>query len=257
MTDFFLGKKPARLGAVTFKIDDYIYLANIRPPRVFGHVSATTAWGQLGNDKAGNCVWAGAAHETMIWTGAVRRPVPPFTDDSALKDYSRFTGYILGDDITDEGTDMSEAAKLRRQVGITDAEGKLHQIKAYAALPAGDVDTLAKATYLFGATGVGVTLTQTALDQFDNRQPWYVVKGRQRARGGHYVPCVGRNSRGNFMFITWGRLQAAEPAWVERYMDEGLAYFSDEYLHETTKLTPENFDSASLLKDLASLNQGK
>jgi hypothetical protein len=65
---------------------------------------------------------------------------------------------------------------------------------------------------------------------------------------GHYIPCIGRNSLGFFLFVTWGRLQAATPAWVQTYMDEGLVYISRERLNGQG-LSPQGFNAAALEDD--------
>ena len=59
---FKLGKKPARPGAVKFKLANYLVKLKLpTPPQVFGHEGLIGAnWGMLGNDHYGDCVWAGA-----------------------------------------------------------------------------------------------------------------------------------------------------------------------------------------------------
>lgn len=63
-----LGKAPARPGAVAFRFSDFAKTAQMpAPPRNFGHNRLVKTWGMLGNDTAGDCVFAGAAHEIMLW----------------------------------------------------------------------------------------------------------------------------------------------------------------------------------------------
>ena len=69
--------------------------------------------------------------------------------------------------------------------------------------------------------------------------------------GGHYVPVIGRNSAGNFLVITWGRLHAATPEFVTKYMDEGIAYLSLEYLKNN--LSPEGVALDELQRQLQQL----
>src|SRR3954453_12473384 len=75
-----LGKKHTRKDAVKFKLRDFVDIDAIpRPPRTFGHEAGPqklgSGWGMLGNDNYGCCVWAGAAHETMLWNAAADRKV--------------------------------------------------------------------------------------------------------------------------------------------------------------------------------------
>ena len=67
---FKLGKKPARPGAVRLKLASYTNAAALPPlPASFGHdaIIGARGWGMLANDRYGDCVWAGAAHETMLY----------------------------------------------------------------------------------------------------------------------------------------------------------------------------------------------
>ena len=92
-----------------------------------------------------------------------------------------------------------------------------------------------------------MNLPSNAIDQFKAAEPWSIVAGAGSA-GGHYVPVVGRNSLGNFLCVTWGRLQAITPAWLAQNMDEGVAYLSLERL--TAKgLSPQGYDAATLKSD--------
>ena len=96
---------------------------------------------------------------------------------------------------------------------------------AYAWLEPGNLDQLAQAVWLFNTIGLGVLLPSSAQDQFDRGQTWTVVRG-EKGQDDHYVPIIGRNSHGNFLLVTWGRLHDATPQWVESYMDEGVQFIS-------------------------------
>jgi hypothetical protein len=125
------GKTAARPGAVSFKFSRYFDLAALpTPPRRFGHYQKVQQWGELGNDIAGDCVWAGAGHETMLWNAANKRPIN-ITAANSLSDYSALTGYSPSKPFSDRGTDMSDAADYRRKTGIVDAAGIRHTVDAY------------------------------------------------------------------------------------------------------------------------------
>jgi hypothetical protein len=243
------GKAPARPDAVELKFSAVFNDPLPVPPKSFGHVSGSTNWTMLANDIWGDCVEAGGAHEHMVWTAEGSQKMAQFTSAGVLSDYSAITGFDPNNPDSDQGTDMQQAAAYRQTVGYVDAFGNRHKIDAYAALEAGNLDQLAVAAWIFGAVGVGVRVPSTMQHQFMGGQPWAVVPN-DKIVGGHYIPCVGRNSAGNFVFITWGRLQAATPAWVATYMDEGLAYLSLEVINNTTKLSPEGFNLDILSKYL-------
>lgn len=243
----FLGKTAARPDAISFKFAKYFIAAALpTPPAVFGHYGAIASWGELGNNRYGNCVLAGGAHETMLWTAEAGN-IAAFDDNSVLSDYAAITGFDPSDLNTDQGTDMQEAASYRRKTGLLDADGNRHIIDAYVAPATGDVNELLTATYLFGAVGIGIRFPKTAMAQFDAGKPWSVVPGAV-LDGGHYVPCVGRAPSGNLVIVTWGRTQEMEPPFFELYNDENVAYLSLEMLKNS--MSPEGIALTALEADL-------
>lgn len=251
-----LGKTPARAGAVKLKLGVYLDAAKLpEPPATFGHygVGVGLNFGMLANDKWSDCVFAGAAHETMVWTHRVGSGQPvAFTDQCVLADYALVTGFDPADPSTDDGTDMVDAADFRRRTGVVDAAGNRHKIDSYLALKVGDADQLALATYLFGAVGIGINFPVAAIAEFDAGAPWDVGQDN-KTDGGHYVPCIGRNSDGNFLIVTWGRLHAMTPAFYEEFNDESLAYVSTDPLKNN--LSPEGFGLDDLRRDLAAITK--
>src|SRR5258706_6733413 len=176
-----LGKTPSRKGAVTFRFNDFFDIKKLPiPPAVFGHYQAIKDFHILANDQFGNCVWAGAAHEHMIWSVEGGRPRAKFTPYDVLSDYTAVTGFdpkqtdAEGTNPTDQGTDMSVAANYRKKTGILTATGDRRKIDGYIALEVGNWDQLVVMTWLMGASGIGVNLPQTAMTQFDSHTPWSV-----------------------------------------------------------------------------------
>jgi hypothetical protein len=231
--------------ALKLQFRDYIKASLPPMPATFGHVHKAApvgGWGLLGNNRAGDCVLAGAAHETMTWAWATGKPIPLFSTVNVLKQYRALTGGA------DSGLDPIATAKWRVSNGLADAQGGIHQVKAFGAV--NDLSDVELAVYLFGVCGIGVALPHSAEQQFIDGRPWDDVAGDPK--DGHYVPCVGKNSDGNLMVVTWGKLQAMTPAYFEKYAVGAVCYFSIEYLLETGK-SPEMFDEAQLDADLSAL----
>lgn len=249
MAHYRLGKAPARPRAVKFRLTDYFDLGTLPTiPRAFGHEAKVGDWGMLGNDQYGDCVWAGAAHETLLWNAANGRAVD-FTDEAVLSDYSAVTGFNPADPDSDQGTDMAQAASYRRRRGVVDANGNRHTVGAYLAIDPKHVPTLKAAAYIFGAVGLGIQFPDSAMDQFNKGKVWRVTPG-STIEGGHYVPVVGASSA-YVHVVTWGKVQRATNAFVQTYADEAFVYVSAEDL--TNGRTPEGFDVATLQRDLAAL----
>lgn len=245
-----LGKKPARPGSVQLRFGAYFNAAALpKTPLVIGQPQRIRQWGMLANDRFGCCVWSGAAHETMILEAEADTLVATFTSNNVLSDYSACTGFMQSDANTDQGTDVQEAAAYRQKTGIVDLSGNRHKIDVYASIGAGNLPQLALAVGILGTVGVGVQLPSNAERQFNYGEVWDIESGSTNV-GGHYVSCVGRNSKGNFLFVSWGKLQAATPRWLTAYMDEGIAYISRERLN-AQGLSPQGFDLAKLNDDFA------
>lgn len=247
---FKLGKRPAS-NRVTFKLRNYVDFSKFpKTPASFGHEGLIGAkgWGMMGNDQYGDCVFAGAAHETMLWNKEAMHSAS-FSEASVLGDYAAVTGFNPSDPSTDQGTDMAAAASYRRKVGVADAASNRHQVAAYLALTPGDLHEHFLAIYLFGAVGIGIEFPASAMDQFNHGKPWTHVS-RSRIEGGHYVPLVARR-HGHLTCVTWGQTQEMTDGFFHYYNDESLAYVSLEAL--TSDRSPEGFDSAQLLADLSSL----
>jgi hypothetical protein len=88
---------------------------------------------QKGFKGAGDCVFAGAGHETILWNALAGITVP-ITGKENISDYSAVTGYVIGDDSTDQGTDVRTALLYRQKTGILDSNGKRHKIGPFLAL---------------------------------------------------------------------------------------------------------------------------
>lgn len=248
---FCLGKTAAR-DAVKFKYSTYLDAAALpKAPSAFTPLRMLVSnWGMFANDTVSDCVWAGSAHETITFNREIAVDVQ-FTDKTVLSDYSVVTGYNPANPATDQGTDLQAAASYRRKIGVLDASGKRHKIDSYIALEPGNVDQAVQAAFIFSAVGIGLQLPNSAINQFDGNQPWTPVKGA-RNLGGHYVPLLGRNSKGYLLVVSWGRLQAMSPEFLAAYMDEGLVYLSFEYIKN--KLSPQGFDEVTLRADLTAIS---
>jgi hypothetical protein len=261
-----LGKQAATYDKRDFLFAKYRTTAPLPPfPANFGHedVVAADGWQMLGNGPdetvsagfggAGDCVWAGADHETMLWTLAAGANAARFSGANAIADYAAVTGYDptnrTDPNPTDNGTNVRDALKYRQKTGVVDASGKRYTIGAYLALELGNFDQLYEAMYLFGVVGVGFRFPASAMQQFDAGQPWSVVPGPD-PRDGHYVPMVAK--RVNLECVSWGRIQQMTPSFYTKYVDEAWAILSPDLLNAGGK-SPEGFDLAQLQADLNAL----
>jgi hypothetical protein len=245
-----LGKTPARPDAIKLKLKKYLNLSVLpTPPEEFGHEDLIPIWDTLGNDSYGDCVWAGAAHETMLWNKEAGVDIS-FDDGAVLSDYAAVTGFDPNDPSTDNGTDMQQAASYRKKTGVIDAAGSRHLIGAYLEIQKGNLEEHLAAAYIFSAVGLGIEFPHSAMDQFNNGQPWVPVDG-DPIDGGHYVPITARRS-GLWLVCTWGALQQVSDDFFTKYNDESVVYLSNEAL--VGNKTIDGFDLEQLQADLAALS---
>lgn len=242
-----LGKLPARKDAVKLKLVDYLGQLPA-PPAKYNHTALeTNQWQMLGNDTVGDCVLAGAGHETMLWNAEANKTVS-ITTQNAISDYSAITGYNPKDPNSDQGTDMQVAASYRKKTGVIDSKGIRHKVGAYLAVTPSKA-LFKQAMYIFGTVGVGIQFPASAMTQFNDNKNWTVVKS-SKIEGGHYIPAVGYDSRYVYV-VTWGKLIKATWGFIEKYCDEAVVYLSPEFLVGGKSL--EGFNLQDLTSDLASL----
>lgn len=240
-----LGKAPAKPRPKDLKFKTYTESSKLPAiPAAFGYDSVypKTGWGMLGNDEQGDCAWASAAHETMLWTAAAKKPVQ-FTTDGVLADYHACTGP------GDNGTDMHDEMNYRRQTGIKDSMGKRHKIGAFLSLTPGSLSEVYEAAYLFESVAIGIEFPESAMDQFNAGEMWSVVKGAQVV-GGHAIPFIAK--RTHLEIISWGNLVQMSVPFFQKYCDEAYAIVSPDLLNDEG-LSARGFNISQLNADLTAL----
>lgn len=247
--NYKLGKLPARKNSVDLRLRDYLKLSKlpIAPPKVT-HQDEIVDWGMLGNDLYGDCVWAGAGHETMAWNKTAGKDVT-ITTGNALAAYTAVTGFNPNKHDTDNGTDMAKAAAYRQKTGISDANDNKHTVTAYLSITPGNREEVKQAIYLMENVGIGIEFPSSAMTQFNNGKPW-TVSTKSPIEGGHYVPALGYD--GDYIYVvTWGKVQKMAWAFFDKYNDESIVYLSDEMMIGDKSV--EGFDLAQLQTDLKEL----
>lgn len=248
MPDLRLGKKPFTPDSRDLRFKAFRKPKELpKRPKQFGNEGVVNEWDVLGNHDCGDCVFAGAAHEHMLWCGVVGTPTTFKTED-VVQAYSDVTGYKPGDDSTDNGTIVRDALKYRVETGIKDSKGVAHKIGAYVRIQPGNTDYLFEALWLFDAVGIGIQFPDSAFDQFEAGQPWKIVKGAP-VSGGHYIPLVARRNR--LLCVTWGKIQEITLGFYQKYCDEAWAFISEDDLKDGKSM--EGFDLQSLKEHLATI----
>jgi hypothetical protein len=232
---YALGKKPFEPSPKDFKLADVLKTSLPTVPAKklqhgFGYGNLYSDWGMLGNDQYGDCVFAGADHEVMLWNKLAKKIDVPFTRDNTLADYGAVTGFDPDTGANDNGTNVRDALDYRRSTGLIDANGSRHLIQAYASIDPKDFDLLLQCIWTFGVVGIGFEVPNSIWKQFDAGKVWDVVSPDGGIDGGHYVPMVGSPGPDKVTFITWGQRTVMSRAFYEKYNDEAWVPLTQEEL---------------------------
>lgn len=257
------GKKPARFTRRSFRAGLAVayHLNQLGPPPLTSDdwpaaVARATGgdWGMMGNDRYGCCVEADEAHSLMLRTANTGPAMVQPTADQVLALYSAETGFDpgrtdpRGDNPTDQGTDELSACQYMETTGFLG-----HRARATAAVDPLNFDHVRWAIQLFGSLRTGFNVPGYAMDQFNQGQTWDVKAGAVNVVGGHDVPFV-RYDQGLFYCVTWGKLQAVTPAFVQAFFDEAHVLLFDDWIAQGG-LAPSRLDMAQLLGDLDEVSE--
>jgi hypothetical protein len=234
------------------KLCDYLHPADLpTPPTTFGHSDLIVPH-MFMNDQLGDCAIAGSIEEVRL-VNAERKVTVPFSDQSAVVNYSAITGYNPDDPESDQGTDVHELYAFRKTHGIVDDAGNRHKIVGYAGLTPGNFTELVQALYLFTTVGIGIQVPDYAQDQFAQGGPWQPEGGDPQIVGGHYIPAVGRDGSTVDVF-TWGGKIGMTDTFYQTFSTVAVVAFTEEML--IGEKTIDGFDRAALLADLPEFNTG-
>lgn len=246
-----LGKRPASPTKPTDLLFAKYRLTQNLPPILerFGFTRLKARpWGMLSNDSVGDCVIAWAMHCCMLQGELVGKTIN-FTPANAIQIYSEATGYNPADPSTDQGTNMADFMDFWKNAGLVDDQGNRHKLAAWARVNIADPQEVLEALFIFKAVSFGIQFPASAMDQFNQNEPWDVVLGAT-IEGGH---CVGAVSRYDMLnVVTWGQPQGVTAAFLSAYLDEGYIPISEDMMNGEG-LDTNGFDLAQLQADAAQL----
>jgi hypothetical protein len=197
------------------------------------------------NGGVGDCVDAMASNLIQLWRHAAGKPLARLNGATAIQAYSESTGYVVGDESTDQGTDMREHASWWRKVGMPDADGERHKIAAYATFNPTELTEVWAAIQAFGGVGLGIDFPSYADDEFAENKAWNYRAGGSTI-GGHAITLPKKRK-----VYSWAREFAIGDKFITTTATQGFAYISTEFLKAGK--TPEGLDVAQLKRILGSL----
>lgn len=237
-----LGKAPARRDRRTLRLAKY--LTRELPPtpkKRAWHDRAGEPWPMLLNDRIGCCTIATALHMRRAWNANAGRKFEP-TEAQVLEGYRRIAGYDPRNPASDQGAVALDVLNAWRKDGIAG-----ERFLAFVSVTIQDREEVKAAIEIFGGVYCGVMLPLSAQKQ----KVWKVVTGhtgRIGTWGGHMLYLCGYDQY-YVTFITWGKVQRATWAWLQKYSDEAYAVLSRDWLNHFEQ-SPQGFDVLKLQKDL-------
>ena len=200
---FKLGKKPPRRDRRNLQLKS-ILRAGIKVPREYdvdtAHPAVPTP--VFANDRFGDCVIAGRAHQTLRFELSEQRALIAITDAEVVREYLLETG---GEDT---GLVVLDSLKRWRKVGWI-AAAERYFITAFAEIDRTRAMEVKRAVVTELGVGLGLSLPLTAQPEFAAAKPWTTISGpgsTPGSWGGHYVYVTGYTSIGPTC-VTWGRKQ--------------------------------------------------
>jgi hypothetical protein len=170
------------------------------------------------NDRYGDCVIAGRAHQTLRFELMEQRKELQITDQEVVREYLKQTGG------QDTGLVVLDSLKLWRTPGWRAAQDR-YTIRAFSELTRGNHNQIKQAIVLDVGVGIGLSLPISAQAQFQAGKPWTVVsgaKGKVNSWGGHYVLVPGYTRSGP-VCVTWGTKHQMTWGFFDKYCDEAYA----------------------------------
>lgn len=232
-----LGRQ-APTGAPRVKLTaDLIPAAAFTPPPAVDWYSKvpSSTWSMDGNDTVGDCTCAEVDHSTKARQVAAGNVEVRSTVNEVLAVYSAITGYNPNDPSSDQGAVMQDVRDYWRKHGIT-LGGKVDQLTLFAEVDHTDLQLVRWCVSRFGAVALGINFPDSAMTQFDNGQPWDVVKGA-RIEGGHAISMVGYDATYAYV-ITWGQVQKMTWAFFTKYVEEAWTDVSTDWVNSSSGEDP-------------------
>jgi hypothetical protein len=175
-------------------------------------------WYMLGNDKYGDCTFAGAYHAKM----AVAQI--DGIKESLLSDQEVVDAYLAYTKGADQGAVEADLLAHWKSEGLFGSK-----IAAYAPSDHHDFDEIKSIVNTFGFCYIGILVPAPCMEQFQNHEPWDLTgtPADEQIEGGHCVIIVGYDEE-VFYVVTWGEIQAVTKRWLKTYLEETWAIITPE-----------------------------
>ena len=253
---FKMGRRRPIARGPRFSLKNYLMRDMPPPPASIDYSASAAAFLSqiLGNDTLGDCTAAGAFHTGGVLLGNASAPIP-YTTDNVIAFYSATTGYIPGDEATDQGGDEQTVLNYWRQTGLLPNQ---HQIAGWLGVNGADQTEVMTAVWLMENVYFGVELPDEWINPFPSASGFiWDVAGDPDQNNGHCFVGVGYNAQG-VQIDTWGMIGTITWAAIAKYATtegQGELYtvLGPDGIAKATAKAPSGFDWSQLAADFDSM----
>lgn len=244
-----LGKAPAKRDKRNLLFSAVLKKKKVAVPQEYDFdVKHPVPTPMFANDRKGDCVIAGRAHQTLRFELLEQNKVVSITDAEVLKEYFKETGG------PDSGLNVLDSLREWRSDGWM-VGSRTYKIQAFSEVNRGVPGQVKQAVFMDVGVGLGLSLPISAQAQFAAGKPWDVVSGPDGAAGswgGHYVLVPGYTTAGP-VCVTWGSKHQMTWRFFAKYCDEAYAIFDA----KDTAKTRRAIDRQKIKAFLAALGKNK
>ena len=244
--------RPSRVTRASFIMSGALDALGPAPAESNDYVTAVAGrFGSYDNENIGDCVEADTANSLILRTANAcpAAVVPTLQDVVGL--YSTVGGYQVGNEASDNGTDVQAMCDFLVSTGFLG-----HKAQASGPVDHANLDHVKWAQKLFGACRLGWNLPGYAEDLFLNGQTWDVSASGDQSIEGHDTAFV--DFRGGLLYVvSWydsadkfpRKLVPVTPAFALKYLEEAHVDLFEDWL-SNTGVAPSGFDMADLAAKL-------
>lgn len=216
------------------------------PPPSVNWWTLVADWPMYANDSIGDCTVAEVGHQIGSASKYATGNEVLFTDAQIVSMYSAVTGYVPGDESTDNGAVIQDVLTYWRKTGLGG-----HKLAAFAEVDVSNRSEVLQAVAAFGSVDLGHMVTQGDMDSFNAGTAWDTSYGNTTVVGGHSTELVGYDSTFGYL-VTWGRVQKFTWRWWNARVDEAWLAILPEWLSAQGQ-SPSGFDLHGLGQEMHDL----
>lgn len=212
-----LGKKPAKHDDRNLLMKSILKPTPVAIPTCYSfdnkHRNIPTP--MFGNDRYGDCVIAGRAHQTLRFEHIEQNTILKITDQDVITEWRKENGN------TEDGLCVLDSLTLWRNEGW-DIGGKNYKIKAFAQNNPLDKNEIKSTIFSNIGIGLGLSMPDSWEREFNTGKPWKDTTQLPNPYNGHYVYVIGYDKTG-LTCITWAKRQKMSWSFFTKYTDEAYA----------------------------------